>query len=108
MYEGTMVLRESAAARCRAPNTANGAAKHRLFRATILSRPLARAKSDFATQSAMRMTRTPALHIKITVRENTRIVARIIVCMWRASIRSSVLNREGYHGQQSVRLDNEQ
>src|SRR5580704_18022389 len=41
MYEGSMVLRDSAAARCRAPKTAKGAAKHKLFKATILSRPRA-------------------------------------------------------------------
>src|SRR5271167_2994001 len=82
IYEGTMGARDSAAARCRAPKTAKGAAKHKLLKATTLSRPRARAISDFAAQSATRKRRMPAVHIEDTVRENSRNAARMAVCIW--------------------------
>src|ERR1700719_3178081 len=88
MYEGTMVIRDFAAARCRAPKTAKGAAKHKLLKATILSRPRARAISSLAAHSATKKTRIPALHIETTVREVSKNVARMVVCTWMASIRS--------------------
>src|ERR1700722_1701747 len=82
MYEGTIVARPSAAARCRAPKTARGAAKHKLLKATILSRPRARTISVFAAQSATRKSRMAALHIETTEREISRNAARMVVCMW--------------------------
>src|SRR5579863_6977028 len=78
IYEGTMGMRDSAAARCRAPKTAKGAAKHKLLKATTLSRPWACATSPFAAHRAIRITRMPALHIEGTVREITRKVAKIV------------------------------
>src|ERR1022692_3351597 len=78
MYEGTMDMRDSAAARCRAPKTAKGAAKHKLLKATILSRPPARAISVFAAQRATRKSTMPAAHIETTVREVSRNTAAAI------------------------------
>src|SRR5579862_9705426 len=82
IYVGTMDLRESAAARCRAPKTAKGAAKHKLLNATILSRPWARSISVFAAKIATTKRTTPAVHIEDTVRENSRNAAKMIACMW--------------------------
>src|SRR6202790_3273030 len=82
IYEGTIGMRDSAAGRCRAPKTAKGAAKHKLLKATLLSRPRARAISVFAAHSATRKSRTPALHIETTVREISKNAARMVVCMW--------------------------
>src|SRR5579864_193857 len=76
-----MGMRDSAAARCRAPKTAKGAAKHKLLKATILSRPRARAISVFAVHSATRIIRMPALHIETTVREIPQNRARMVVCI---------------------------
>src|SRR5271154_306279 len=81
IYEGTMGKRDSAAARCRAPKTAKGAAKHRLLKATILSRPRTREISVFAAHSPTRKSKTPALHIETTVREIARNVASKVVYM---------------------------
>src|ERR1700719_3100923 len=108
MYEGTMVIRDSAAARCRAPNTAKGAAKHKLLKATILSRPRACAISSLAAHSATKKTKIPALHIETTVREVSKNVARMVVCMWMASVRSRALRGARFPGQYSIRLYNEE
>src|SRR5277367_5782364 len=108
MYVGTMVARLSAAARWRAPKTAKGAAKHKLFKATILSRPWARAISDFAAQSAMSETRMPAASIEVTVRENMRNVARIIVGIFIASFGPRALPGARFPGQYGFRLYNEE
>src|SRR5580765_2229686 len=81
MYCGTMGRTNSAAERCRAPKTAKGMAKHKLLKATILSRPRARAISVFAAHSAIRKIRMPALHIDTGVREVSRNTARMVVCM---------------------------
>src|SRR3984957_825349 len=86
MYEGTMVARAFAAARCRAPKTAKGAAKHRLLKATTLSRPRACAISSLAAHSATKKIRTPAPHIETTVGEISKNVARMVSCMWLARI----------------------
>src|SRR5579864_552481 len=87
MYLGTMGRTIPTSARCRAPKTAKGTAKHRLLKATILSRPRARAKSSFAAHRAIRKTRMPAEHIETGVREITKNEARMVVCMWRPSVR---------------------
>src|SRR5580704_12629843 len=81
IYEGTMVARPLAAARCRAPKTAKGAAKNKLLRATILSRPRARAISVFAAKIATRKITTPAVHIETTVRETPKNAARMVICI---------------------------
>src|SRR5579862_8997002 len=86
MYEGTMVARAFAAARCSAPKTAKGAAKHRLLKATTLSRPRARAISSLAAHSATKKIRTPAPHMAITVGEVSKNAARMVSCMWTAGI----------------------
>src|ERR1700722_8513566 len=82
IYEGTMVMRPLAAARCNAPKTARGAAKHKLLKATILSKPRARATSALAAHRAITKSRMPALHIETTVREIAKNVASMLVCIW--------------------------
>src|SRR5437899_2456425 len=80
-YEGTKGRTNSTPERCSAPKTAKGTAKHKLLKATILSRPPARAISVFAAHSATRKSRMPAPPIETTVREISKSVARIVVCM---------------------------
>src|SRR5579863_251295 len=75
--EGTISMMNFAAARCSAPKTANGMAKHKLLKRTTLSRPLARATSVFAAHSAIRKSRMPAMHIEVGVREKARNMARM-------------------------------
>src|SRR6266478_10232035 len=86
MYEGTASMINPAPERCSAPKTAKGMAKHKLLKATILSRPPARAISLFAAHSATTKSRMPALHIETTVRESSKNVARMVVCMWMPSV----------------------
>ena len=76
-----MGMRDSAATRCRAPKTAKGAAKHKLLKATILSRPRACARFVFAAHSAIRKSRMPAAHIETGVREISKNAARRVVCI---------------------------
>src|SRR5579863_1913320 len=80
--EGTRVMMPLAAAKCSAPNTAKGRAKHKLLKTTTLSRPLARAISLFAAHSAIRRSTMAAMHIEVAVRENARNMARMVGCMW--------------------------
>src|SRR5258708_24948975 len=82
MYEGTPSMMNLAPERCSAPKTANGTAKHKLLKATIFSRPPARAISAFAAHSPTRKSRMPALHSETTVREISTNMARIHLCMW--------------------------
>src|SRR5437667_3323133 len=82
MYEGTLSMMNFAPERCSAPKTAKGTAKHKLLKATILSRPPARAISVFAAHSATRKSMMPAPHIEAAVREISKNVARMVVCMW--------------------------
>src|SRR5204863_1811740 len=93
MYEGTLSMMNFAPERCSAPKTAKGTAKHKLLKATILSRPPARAISVFAAHSATRKSRTPALHIEAAVREISKNVARMVVCMWMPGVSSRALSR---------------
>src|ERR1700692_3767328 len=79
MYEGTPSMMNLAPERCSAPKTAKGMAKHKLLKATILSRPPARAISVFADHSAIRKTRMPALHIETAAREISKNVPRMMV-----------------------------
>src|SRR5712691_9221615 len=90
MYEGTLSMMNLAAERCSAPKTAKGMAKHKLLKATILSSPLALAISLFAAHIATMKSKMPALHIETAVREISKKMARMVVCMempgvsWRA------------------------
>src|ERR1700741_3605770 len=86
MYEGTASMMNLAPEKCSAPKTANGIAKHKLVKTTILSRPPARAISVFAAHSATRKSRMPALHIETAVREISRNVARMLVYMSMPSV----------------------
>lgn len=81
IYEGTRGMIDFGSDRCSAPKTANGMAKHKWLKTTILFRPLARARSVFATHSAIRKSRMAALHIETTGREISRNVARMVECM---------------------------
>ena len=81
MYDGTARMMNLAPERCSAPKTAKGMAKHKLLRTTILSRPPARAISVFAAYRATRKSRMPALHIETAVREISKNVARMVMCM---------------------------
>src|ERR1700693_1812474 len=85
MYEGTASMMNLAPERCSAPKTANGMAKHKLLKTTILSRPLAPAIPVFAAHSAIRKSRRPAPHIETAVREISKNMARMVVCMWMGS-----------------------
>src|SRR5260370_33977808 len=75
IYEGTLSMMNLAAERCSAPKTAKGMAKHKLLKATILPRPPAHAISVFASHSATRKNRMPALQHETTVREMSKNVA---------------------------------
>src|ERR1700674_1143080 len=98
IYEGTADMMNCAPERCSAPKTANGMAKHKLLKATILSRPPARAISVFADHSAIRKSRIPALHIETAVREMSKNAARMIECMCMPRINLSAPSRARFHG----------
>src|SRR5271155_2748996 len=98
MYEGTPSMMNLAPERCSAPKTANGIAKHKLLKTTILSRPPARAISVFAAHSATRKSRMPALHVEITVREISKNVARMVLCMWMPSVSLRALSGVRFPG----------
>src|ERR1700722_18842794 len=108
MYEGTASMMNLAPERCSAPKTANGMAKLKLLKATILSRPLPRAISVFAAHSATRKSRTPAVHIETAVREISKNAARMVVCMWARSVSSCALSGAHFPGQYSFKLYNEE
>src|SRR5258705_337422 len=93
MYEGTASMMNLAPERCSALKTAKGTPKHKLLSATILSRPLAPAISLFAAHSATRESRTPALHVETTVREISKKVARMDLCIWMPNLSSRALSR---------------
>src|ERR1700751_4236407 len=105
MYDGTMSMRNFAPARCSAPKTAKGMAKHKLLKATILSSPPTRAISDFAAHRAIRKSKTPALPIETAVRENSKNVARMIVCiLWAPSVSSRALTGTRFSGSEQLRI----
>src|SRR5579863_3431252 len=81
MYDGTAAARDCGRERCSAPKTANGMAKHRWVRATILSMPRARATSFFAATRPIASSATPAMDIDKAGPENPRNTARIVGCM---------------------------
>src|SRR5438445_9882916 len=92
MYEGTLSLMNLAPERCSAPKTAKGMARHKLLKATILSRPPARAVSAFAAHSATRKSRMPAPHIETNEREISRNAARVVECIWMPGVGSRALS----------------
>src|SRR5215470_17759090 len=97
MYLGTICMIDLASTKCSAPKTASGAAKHRLARATTLSRLRARAISVRADQSASRETTTPAAHMDITAGESLRDIdatTRISGCVFIAGTSCAV----GHYG----------
>ena len=102
-----MDIRNSALARCSAPKTARGTAKHKLLNATILSSPRALAISLFAAHSATTKSRMPALHIETTVREIVKRLARNPVFMWMPSKRERAEPGERCPAQYSLELYNE-
>src|SRR5579864_6675923 len=106
IYEGTMGRTDPTSERCRAPKTAKGTAKHKLLKATILSRPRARAKSPLAAHRAIRKSRMPALHIETGVRENSKNAARMIVCMWMARTFAGSARGSFFPGQYGLKLYN--
>src|SRR5258707_12866631 len=81
MYDGTRAIRNFAPERCSAPKAANGMAKHRLVRATILSMPRAWAISFFAADRPITSSARPAADIEKAMHENSRNTARIVGCM---------------------------
>src|ERR1700723_4464786 len=85
MYEGTPSMMDLAPERCSAPKTAKGAAKHKLHKATILSKPRACAISAFAAHEAIRNSRMPAPHIQTAGREISRKAAGMFECIWTLS-----------------------
>ncbi len=54
MYRGTRFMSSRGPKRCSAPKTASGMAKHKLLKATILSRPRAEAISLFAANTSIK------------------------------------------------------
>src|ERR1700740_740991 len=108
IYEGTLSMMNLAPERCSAPKTANGIAKHKLLKTTILSRPPACAISVFVAHSATRKSRMPALHTETTVREISKNVARRVVCMWMPSISLRLLFGHVFLGQCGFELYNEE
>src|SRR6266404_3113708 len=79
MYFGTKATRAFAPKRCSAPNTASGAAKHRLLSVVILSRPRASANSFFAAHPPIKRTAIPATHMAITSGATWKNMARMVV-----------------------------
>src|ERR1700693_1440046 len=104
MYEGTASMMNIAPERCSAPKTAKGGAEHKLHKTSILPRPPARATSVFAAHSATRKSRMPAAHIETAVREISKNVARMVVCMWMLTVSSRALSGEHFPGQYGFRL----
>src|SRR5215469_2617925 len=69
MNLGTPCMMPLAAAKCSAPKTASGRAKHRLARATNLSRPRACATSPFVASTAITKSTIAAAQVETTVRD---------------------------------------
>src|ERR1700752_259582 len=78
MYGGTRPIMEFPRAKCSAPKTANGMAKHKLVRATIRSRPRARAISLRAAHRPITSTARPAMDIRNGGPEKSMKAARIV------------------------------
>src|SRR5258708_13477130 len=93
MYEGTPSMMNLAPERCSEPKSAKGMEKQKLLKSAILSRPLARAISVFAAHSATRKSTMAGLHIETAVREISKNVARMVVCMGMPGVSSRALSR---------------
>src|SRR5580692_10735262 len=78
MYGGTAFIRIFPPERCSAPKAANGIAKHKLVRATILLGPRAFAISFFAANRPITSSASPAPDIETAGRENSKNAARIV------------------------------
>src|SRR6516162_10061595 len=81
MYDGTRASMDCGLERCSAPKTANGMAKHKWVRATILSIPQAWTISFFAAASPIATSARPAADIDRAAPENARNWARFVSCM---------------------------
>src|SRR5215813_2309242 len=81
MYDGTRATRDCGLERCSAPKTANGMAKHKGVRATILSMPRAWAILFLAASSPITSSERPAADIDKAVPENARNTAGVVGCM---------------------------
>src|SRR3569832_22926 len=81
MYNGTSPIMELPREKCSAPKTANGSAKHKLVRATIRSRPRARAISFFAANRPITSTARPAADIQKAAPGKSKNTPRIGGCM---------------------------
>src|SRR5262252_10789637 len=80
IYGGTIAMTNCGPKRCSAPKTASGMAKHKLLKATSLSRPRASAISFFAANTPITKSAIPAKHIATSVREISKNMAKIV---WR-------------------------
>src|SRR5689334_2894447 len=78
MYWGTRFMRARGMERCSAPNTASGMAKHKLVRATILSRPRALAMSFLAAHAPIKKRAMPAEHMATAGRERSENMKRMV------------------------------
>ena len=81
MYRGTRFMSNRGPKRCSAPKTASGMAKHKLLKATILSRPRAEAISLFAANTPIKKSAMPAEQVATTVGEVSKNVARLVGCI---------------------------
>src|SRR5215471_15909067 len=81
MYRGTRSLTNCGPKRWRAPKTASGTAKHKLLRATTLSRPRAAVTSFLAAHAPIKKTAMPAAHIAVAVRDKLRKRVRTVACI---------------------------
>src|SRR5262249_20751741 len=81
MYRGTRFATNCAPKRCKAPKTASGIAKHKLLKATILSRPRAAATSFFAANAPIKNSAMPAEHKPTAVGEVPKNVAGMAGCI---------------------------
>src|SRR5437763_11634658 len=81
MYAGTRFATNRGPKRWSVPKTASGAAKHKLAKAMILSRPRALAISFFAAHTPIKKSATPAEHIATTVLEMSKNMARMAGCI---------------------------
>src|SRR5262249_32633757 len=81
MYRGTMGRMNCGPNRCNAPKTASGTAKHKLLKATILSRPRAATISFFPAHAPIKKSAMPARHIEVAVGDNSRNMARMVGCI---------------------------
>jgi hypothetical protein len=102
MYGGTMSLTNAGPKRCSAPKTASGIPKHKLLKATILSRPRASAIWFFAAHTPIKKSAMPAEHIATAVPEISKNVARVIGYI--VGVNVTYFDRRGPTGKQKQLL----